>query len=152
VGRGVSFVSAEAIGNLLAPVNATLNLSSFILLLAGLTYIRRGDRSAHRRCMLGAVTASGVFLVLYVIRFALTGTHRFAGPDTARTVYLGILFSHMILAVVVLPMVLRLLWLAKQERFVEHRRLARWTFPIWAYVSVTGLTVYVLLYHVYGYV
>ncbi len=145
-------MNAEAIGNVLAPVNATLNLTSFILLMAGLTYIRRGDRDAHRRCMLGAVTASGVFLVLYVTRFALTGTHRFAGPDAARTFYLGILFSHMILAVVVLPLVLRLLWFAKQERFVEHRRLARWTFPVWAYVSLTGLAVYVMLYHVYGYV
>lgn len=144
-------MTAEAIGNLLAPVNATLNLSSFILLMTGLAYIRRGNRDAHRRCMLGAVTASGVFLVLYVTRFALTGTHRFAGPDAVRTLYLGILFSHMVLAVVVLPMVLRLLWLAKRERFVEHRSLARWTFPVWAYVSITGLVVYLMLYHVYGY-
>ncbi len=102
--------------------------------------------------MLGAVSASGLFLVLYVIRFSLTGTHRFAGEGLAKTFYLGILFSHMILAVVVLPMVLRLLFLAGRERFDEHRRLARWTFPIWLYVSVTGLLVYALLYHVYGYV
>ena len=101
--------------------------------------------------MLGAVTASGTFLVLYVSRFFLTGTHRFAGPDLARTVYLGILFSHMILAVAVLPLVLRLLFLARHERFAEHRRLARWTFPMWAYVSLTGLLVYLMLYHVFGY-
>ena len=145
-------MSAEAIGNVLAPVNATLNLTSFLFLLAGYRFIRKGDREAHRRCMLGAVTASGTFLVFYVIRFSLTGSHRFEGPDLARTIYLLILFSHMILAVVVLPLVLRLLWLARNERFVEHRRLARWTFPLWAYVSATGLVVYVMLYHVFGYV
>jgi uncharacterized membrane protein YozB (DUF420 family) len=69
----------------------------------------------------------------------------------AKVVYLGILFSHMTLAVVVVPLVLRLLFLAWKERFQEHARLARWTFPVWLYVSVTGLVVYVLLYHVYGY-
>ena len=145
-------MSAEALGNLLAPVNATLNLSSAVLLVLGYRYIRRGDRDTHRRFMIGAVTASGLFLVLYVVRFSLTGTHRFAGPDPVRTIYLVLLFSHMVLAMVVLPMVLRLLWLAKRERFDEHRRLARWTFPVWLYVSVTGLLVYAMLYHLYGYV
>jgi putative membrane protein len=145
-------MEAEAIGNLLAPVNATLNATSAVLLLAGYYNIRKKRRERHRAYMLGAVSASGLFLVLYVIRFSLTGTHRFAGEGLAKTFYLGILFSHMILAVVVLPMVLRLLFLAGRERFEEHRRLARWTFPIWLYVSVTGLLVYALLYHVYGYV
>ncbi len=145
-------MEAEAIGNLLAPVNATLNATSAVLLLAGYYNIRKKRRERHRAYMLGAVSASGLFLVLYVIRFSLTGTHRFAGEGLAKTFYLGILFSHMILAVVVLPMVLRLLFLAGRERFDEHRRLARWTFPIWLYVSVTGLLVYALLYHVYGYV
>lgn len=145
-------MTAEALGNALAPVNATLNLTSGVLLVMGYRYIRMGRRETHRRFMLGAVTASGLFLVLYVLRFSLTGTHRFDGSGWARTAYLAILFSHMVLAVVVLPMVLRLLWLAGQERFVEHRRLARWTFPIWLYVSVTGLLVYLLLYHVFGYV
>jgi putative membrane protein len=145
-------MTAEAIGNFLAPVNATLNLTSGVLLVMGYRHIRAGRRETHRRFLLGAVTASGLFLVLYVLRFSLTGTHRFDGPGWARTAYLTILFSHMVLAVVVLPMVLRLLWLAGRERFVEHRRLARWTFPIWLYVSVTGLLVYLLLYHVFGYV
>ncbi|HSR43474.1 MAG TPA: DUF420 domain-containing protein, partial [Longimicrobiales bacterium] len=80
-----------------------------------------------------------------------TGTHRFAGEGTARTVYLGILFSHMVLAVAVVPLVLRLLWLVAKRRFHAHARLARWAYPVWLYVSVTGLAVYVLLYHVYGY-
>ncbi len=101
--------------------------------------------------MLTAVGASALFLVFYVPRVALTGTHEFAGQGLARTVYLAILFSHMVLAVVVVPFVLRLLWLAHKRRFAEHKRLARFVFPIWAYVSVTGLVVYLLLYQVYGY-
>ena len=145
-------MTPEALGNLLAPVNATLNLSSAVMLVLGYRFIRRGDRDTHQRCMLGAVTASGLFLVLYVVRFSLTGTHRFAGPEPVRTVYLILLFSHMVLAVLALPMVLRLLWLARGERFDEHRRLARWTFPVWLYVSLTGLLVYVMLYHLFGYV
>lgn len=101
--------------------------------------------------MLGAVTASVLFLAFYVLRFSLTGTHRFAGEGLAKVAYLSILFSHMVLAVAVVPLVLRLLFLAFRERFAEHRRLARWTFPIWMYVSVTGIVVYLMLYQVYGY-
>lgn len=144
-------MDAQALGDLLAPVNATLNATSTAFLLAGFGFIRARRTDAHRKAMLGAVTASALFLVFYVIRFSLTGTHEFAGEGTARTVYLTILFTHMVLAVVVVPMVLRLLFLAFRERFVEHRRLARWTYPIWLYVSVTGIVVYALLYHVYGY-
>ena len=102
--------------------------------------------------MVGAVAASGLFLVFYPLRFSLTGTHRFAGEGLARTLYLSILFSHMILAVIIVPLVLRLLYLVWKRRFGAHARLARWTFPLWLYVSVTGLVVYVLLYHVYGYI
>ena len=86
-----------------------------------------------------------------IVRLTLSGTHTFAGEGTAKTVYLAILISHVILAIVVLPLVLRVAYLALNERFDEHRRLARWTFPIWLYVSLTGICVYVLLYHVYGY-
>jgi uncharacterized membrane protein YozB (DUF420 family) len=145
-------MSAEYLGNLLAPVNAGLNLASTLFLLAGFRFIKARDVDRHRRAMLGALAASGAFLVLYLLRFSLTGTHRFAGEGWARTVYLGILFSHMVLAVVIVPLVLRLLYLAWRERFHAHARLARWTFPTWLYVSVTGLLVYLLLYHVYGYV
>lgn len=145
-------MDATALGNLLAPVNAALNFTAFVCLTVGWIFIRGGNREAHRKAMLGAVTASVLFLVFYVTRFALTGTHRFAGEGLARTVYLSILFSHMVLAVVVVPLVLRLLYLAFNERFAEHRRLARWTFPIWMYVSVTGIVVYLMLYQIYGYV
>ena len=145
-------MEAEALGALLARTNATLNLSSGVLLMIGWVFIRRGDVRRHRLSMLGAVTTSSLFLIFYVTRFAITGTHSFAGVGVAKTVYLGILFSHMILAVLIVPCVLRLLYLVWKERFQDHRRLARWVFPAWLYVSITGFVVYVMLYHVYGYV
>lgn len=145
-------MDAEALGNFLAPVNASLNLLSTSFLVAGFAFIRARNIPRHRLSMISAASASGLFLVFYVIRFSLTGTHVFAGEGTARVVYLAILFSHMVLAVVVAPLIIRLLFLAGRERFTEHARLARWTFPIWLYVSVTGLVVYAMLYHVYGYV
>ena len=138
-------------GDLLALVNASLNATSAVALATGFYFIRRKVVDRHRRAMLTAVGASALFLVFYVTRVLLTGTHDFAGEGAARVVYLSILVSHMILAVLVLPFVLRILWLARAERFAEHRRMARFVFPVWAYVSVTGLLVYLLLYQVYGY-
>lgn len=144
-------MTGEALGNVLAPINATLNFAATAFLVAGFVFIKRRDAHRHMKAMIGAVTASGLFLVFYVTRFALTGTHVFAGTGLARTFYLTILFSHMVLAVVVVPLVLRLLYLVWKRRFSEHARLARWTYPIWLYVSVTGIIVYLLLYQVYGY-
>lgn len=139
------------IGDALALVNATLNATSAVALAVGWLLIKRRRPRLHRRAMTTAVSASALFLVLYLTRVAFTGTHDFAGEGIARAAYLTILLSHMTLAVVVVPLVLRLLWLIRRRRFHDHARLARWTFPIWAYVSVTGLVVYVLLYQVYGY-
>jgi putative membrane protein len=139
-------------GDLLAMINASLNATSAVALVVGFVFIRRKVVDMHRRAMLTAVGASALFLVLYVTRVALTGTHEFAGEGLARIVYLGILVTHMILAVLVVPFVLRLLYLAHRKRFAEHKRLARFVFPVWAYVSVTGLVVYLLLYQLYGYV
>ncbi len=132
-------------------MNASLNATSAAALLAGWSFIRSRNAHAHRKAMITAVAASGLFLVFYLTRVALTGTHEFAGEGTVRTVYLTVLFSHMVLAVLVVPLVLRLLYLIWKRRFHAHARLARWVFPVWLYVSITGLTVYVLLYHVYGY-
>jgi len=140
-------MNLETIGNGLAALNACLNLTSAILLLAGFHFIRKGRIEDHRRCMIGAVTAGAVFLVFYVTRFLLTGTHAFAGPEWLRPAYLTILFSHMFAAMVVAPLAIRLLVLAARERFDSHKRLARVTFPLWLYVSVTGLAVYGMLYH-----
>ncbi len=147
-----SDMEAEAFGALLARTNATLNLSSGILLMVGWGFIRRGDIRRHRLSMLGAFATSSLFLIFYVTRLTITGTHSFAGEGVARAIYLGILSSHIILAILIVPCVLRLLYLVWKERFQDHRRLARWVFPAWLYVSVTGFVVYVLLYHVYGYV
>ena len=145
-------METEALGALLARTNATLNLSSGVLLMIGWVFIRRGDVRRHRLSMLGAVTTSSLFLIFYVTRFTITGTHAFAGVGVAKTVYLGILFSHITLAILIVPCVLRLLYLVWRERFQDHRRLARWVFPAWLYVSITGFVVYIMLYHVYGYV
>ena len=101
--------------------------------------------------MTAAVWASCLFLVFYVTRVLLTGTHEFAGTGAARTAYLSILLSHMVLAVVLVPLVLRLLYLVRKRRFRDHAAWARRTYPIWLYVSVTGIVVYLLLYQVYGY-
>ena len=144
-------MDTAALGDALAVVNASLNATSAVALVTGLILIRRRNAHAHRRAMLTALTASAIFLVFYVTRVVLTGTHDFAGQGTARTVYFAVLFSHMVLAVAVVPLVLRLLWLVRKRRFGDHARLARWVFPVWAYVSVTGLLVYLLLYQVYGY-
>jgi len=138
-------------GDALALVNAVLNATSAVALLTGWVFIRRKEIRRHRNAMLTAVGASTLFLAFYLTRVAVTGTHQFAGEGAAKVVYLAILFSHMVLAVVVVPLVLRLLWLAWKERFDARARLARWTFPGWGYVSVTGLLVYLLLYQIYGY-
>ncbi|MEQ1857685.1 MAG: DUF420 domain-containing protein [Longimicrobiales bacterium] len=139
------------LGDSLAAVNATLNATSAVALLVGYVMIRRRALHAHRMAMVTALSASALFLVFYVTRVALTGTHTFAGQGWARTLYLSILFSHMVLAVLVLPFVLRLVYLVRKRRYHDHARLARRVFPVWAYVSVTGLLVYLLLYQVYGY-
>lgn len=144
-------MNANEAGDLLALINATLNATSAVALITGFVFIRRKVVDKHKQAMLTAVGASALFLVFYVARVLLTGTHEFAGEGLARITYFSILFSHMALAVLVLPFILRLLWLAKNERFDDHKKLARYVFPVWAYVSVTGLLVYLLLYQIYGY-
>ncbi len=128
-------------------LNALLNGTSAVFLLTGFVAIRRRQISFHRSCMIGAVVASCVFLISYVARYLSTGSHRYPGEGWDKTVYLVILFSHMVLAVVVVPLVLRALLLARRKQFVAHRRIARWLWPIWIYVSLTGVVVYFMLYH-----
>ena len=136
------------LGDVLPAVNAALNGLSFALILLAWRAIRRGDRARHRALMLSALSCSALFLAGYLTRVVLAGTHRFPGHGALRTAYLLLLGSHTLLAAVCLPLVLRTLWLALHDRFPEHRRIARFTFPIWSYVSVTGVAVYVLLYQV----
>lgn len=128
-------------------INAALNLTCFCFLVAGRMAIARGDVALHRKRMLSAFTASAVFLVSYVIRWASTGTHRYPGHGWDRTVYLVTLLSHMTLAIVLVPLVIGALRRALRGDFVAHRRLVRYTWPVWMYVSVTGVLVYLMLYH-----
>jgi uncharacterized membrane protein YozB (DUF420 family) len=128
-------------------INAALNLTCFVFLVLGRVAIARGDVALHRRRMLTAFTAAAIFLVSYVIRFATTGAHRYPGDGWDRTVYLITLFSHMTLAVVLVPLVIGALRRALRGDFEAHKRLVRFTWPIWVYVSVTGVLVYLMLYH-----
>ena len=132
--------------HLLPTINALLNATSALLLSAGFWAIRTGRRSLHQACMQSAVATSAIFLVCYAARVLLTGTHRFAGSGWVRAAYLAMLVSHMALAMASLPLVLTTLVLARRNNFARHRRLARWTLPIWMYVSVTGVLVYLALY------
>ena len=130
----------------LPTVNAALNATSAALLLLGWRAVRAGHRERHRALMLGACASSVLFLAGYFTRIALTGTHRFPGGGALRAAYLVILASHTLLAAMTLPLVLRTLQLSLGRRFPEHRRVARLAFPVWMYVSVTGVAVYVMLY------
>jgi putative membrane protein len=128
-------------------INAALNLTCFVFLVLGRVAIARDDVALHRRRMLAAFTASTVFLVSYLIRFATTGAHRYPGEGWDKTVYLITLFSHMVLAVVLVPLVIGALRRAFRGDFPAHKRLVRFTWPVWMYVSVTGVLVYLMLYH-----
>jgi putative membrane protein len=128
-------------------INAALNLTSFFLLLGGRMAIARGDTALHRKRMLAAFTTSSIFLVSYLIRFATSGTHKYPGTGWDKYLYLVILFSHMVLAVVLVPYVLGALKYALGGKFDKHKRIVRVTWPLWAYVSVTGVLVYLMLYH-----
>ena len=127
-------------------LNAMLNGTCLIFLCAGRYAIAKGRELLHRQCMIAAFASSSVFLASYLTRYAISGTHRYPGEGWPKTLYLVILFSHMLLAMVLVPLVLRTLYLGHKERREQHRRLARWTWPIWIYVSVTGVLVYLMLY------
>lgn len=138
------------LADVLPALNASLNATSAVLVVAAWRAIRAHRVERHRRLMLAAVATSGLFLVLYLVRWSLTGTHRFEGPDLLRAVYLVILVTHMFLAMAVVPLVLTAVYLGLRRRDAAHRRVVRWTLPIWLYVSVTGVVVYVMLYHLSG--
>ena len=130
----------------LPTVNAVLNGTAAALLVAGFLLVRSGRREAHRRAMLAAFACSILFLVSYLVYHAEVGSVRFQGTGTVRTVYLGILLTHTVLAALVPFLAVATLRLAWTGRFDAHRRLARVTLPIWLYVSVTGVVIYLMLY------
>lgn len=127
-------------------LNASLNAASAFFLLAGWTFIKRGRREEHRAAMLCALACSAAFLACYLYYHFQVGSVRFQKTGPIRTFYFALLLSHTVLAVAVLPMILRALFLAAKGRFEEHRRAARWAFPVWLYVSLTGVAVYWMLY------
>ena len=131
-------------------INASLNGTSAVLILTGRRLIKQGRITAHRACMVAAVAASTLFLVSYIFYHAHVGTTRFAGQGLSRPVYFSILISHTFLAAIVVPMVIVTLARAWRGNFDRHRAIARWTFVVWLYVSVTGVVIYLMLYHLYA--
>jgi uncharacterized membrane protein YozB (DUF420 family) len=134
----------------LPAANAGLNAVSAGFLVAGFVFIKRGRREAHRNCMAGALAASLLFLAGYLTyHFTVQGVTRFREPAWFRPIYLGVLLTHTVLAAVIVPLVLLTLVRALKQRFEAHRRLARWTWPLWLYVSGTGVLIYLLLYRIF---
>jgi putative membrane protein len=135
-----------SLADTLPSINATLNGMSALWIVLGYRAIKTKNIPLHRFSMQAAFATSSVFLVCYLTRVYLTGTHRYPGTGAMRTLYLAILLTHTVLAVVTVPMVLRSLFLARNGRFIEHRKIAKYSLPVWLYVSVTGVVVYLMLY------
>jgi uncharacterized membrane protein YozB (DUF420 family) len=130
----------------LPALNATLNAISGILLVFGYGFIRQKRVNAHKFCMVGAFFTSVIFLISYLVYHWHVGSKPFSGSGWVRLVYFPILISHVVLAAMIVPMALMTLWRAWKEDFDRHQRIARWTLPMWLYVSITGVVVYVMLY------
>ncbi len=128
-------------------LNATLNGLSAVLILTGREFIRRKRMQAHAACMVSAVGCSVIFLCSYLYYHFNVGSVHFQGQGVVRPVYFAILFSHTILAVTLVPLVMITLQRAVKKNFERHRAIARWTYPVWLYVSVTGVIIYLMLYH-----
>ena len=133
----------------LPALNATLNSVSALLLASGWLLIRRRHIAAHRACMLGAFVVSTAFLVSYVTYHLHAGSVKYTGTGLLRPLYFATLITHIVLAAAIVPLALVTLSRALRARFAAHARLARWTLPIWLYVSVTGVIIYVMLYHLF---
>jgi putative membrane protein len=132
----------------LPAVNASLNALATVFLTLGFIFIKRGQKIAHRNCMIAAVVTSAIFLIFYVLhKILVRGVHTpFGGEGFIRTAYYVMLISHILLAMAIVPLVLITLNRGLKERWEHHKRIARWTWPIWMYVSVTGVLVYLMLY------
>jgi uncharacterized membrane protein YozB (DUF420 family) len=128
-------------------VNATLNAMATVFLTLGYIFIKRGRRDAHRNCMIAAFITSVVFLGCYLTyHFSVAAVTKFQGQGIVRPIYFAVLITHVILAVVIVPMILMTLHRAWKQRWEAHKKLSRWTWPLWMYVSVTGVLVYLMLY------
>jgi uncharacterized membrane protein YozB (DUF420 family) len=129
--------------------NAFLNFSSFVLLTSGYVFIRRRNVIAHRNCQIAALSVSALFLISYLTYHAQHGATKFTGQGIVRPIYFVILTTHTILAAVIVPFVIITVRRARRGDFLRHRGVARWTLPMWLYVSITGVVVYLMLYHLY---
>lgn len=130
-------------------VLAGLNVTSTALILAGFFFIRRGEPTRHRACMVAAAFASVVFLAIYMIYHLNAGLARFGGEGLVRPIYFSLLIAHVFMAVVIVPLVPAMFFLAATGRFERHRKLARWALPAWLYVTVSGVVVYVMAVHLF---
>jgi uncharacterized membrane protein YozB (DUF420 family) len=135
--------------DVLPAVSSALNVATTVLLIVGWRQIKRRDVVRHRRTMLTALATSAAFLVVYVVNHSLHGVHGCGATGAARVVYFVVLWTHTPLAAAIAYMAPRAAWLGTRNRLVEHRRLARITTPLWLYVSVTGVAVYVMAYHLW---
>ena len=134
---------------IIPPFLALLNATAATLLVAGYSFVRKGNRAAHKACMVSALVVSTVFMVFYLYYHAKIGNIPFAGTGAIRPVYFTILATHVILAAFLFPMALITAGFALTGRTPRHRRIARWTLPIWLYVSVTGIIIYFMAFHIY---
>lgn len=133
----------------LPTLNATLNGLAAILLVSGYLFIKRGNQQKHQWCMLGALATSALFLVSYVTYHLNAGSRPFPGQGPIRLVYFAILITHVVLAAAIVPLALVTATRGLRSQFDRHVRIARWTFPLWLYVSVTGVVIYLMLYELY---
>lgn len=134
----------------LPAVNATLNGLSAVLLTAGFIFIKRGNKIAHRNCMVAALVSSTIFLACYLTyHFTVKTITHFVEPAWFRPYYLALLISHTILAAAILPLIITTVTFAAKQNFEKHKKFARWTWPLWLYVSVTGVVIYLLLYQIF---
>lgn len=133
----------------LPAVNASLNALCAMFLTLGYIFIKQGRKEAHRNCMVSAFVTSTIFLVCYLVYHFHAGRTVFRDPPWMRPIYLILLLTHTVLAVVIVPLVLLTLHRAIKERFELHKKIARWTWPLWMYVSVTGVVIYLLLYQIF---
>ncbi len=131
-------------------INACLNGLATVFLTLGFVFIKKGNKTAHRNCMISAFVTSAVFLACYLTYHINTeAVTRFVEPAWFRPIYLVLLFTHVVLAVVILPLIFMTVSCALKERFEQHKKIARWTWPLWMYVSITGVLIYLLLYQIF---
>ena len=131
-------------------INACLNALATVFLTLGFVFIKRGNKTAHRNCMISAFATSTIFLACYLTyHFNTVAVTRFVDPAWFRPIYLVLLLTHVVLAVVILPLIFMTLSRALKERFPQHKKIAKWTWPLWMYVSITGVLIYLLLYQIF---